>query len=126
VNNLPDLLNFVVTSLQASSLCNAVQVLETHQFSERQFALKVRAEFVPGGTLQVRLYCNGEHTDYAYQLVRDEKSVLRWDNKEHFTSLASQPHHFHNPSGQVEASAFTGDPIHDLPFVLRYLANFSD
>lgn len=125
MNTLPDLLNFVVTSLQASSLCTAVHVLETQQFSERQFALKVRAEFVVGGVIQVRLYCNGEHTDYAYQLVRDEKSILRWDNKEHFSTIASQPHHFHNASEQVEASPLIGDPAHDLPFVLSYLATFS-
>ena len=77
MNTLPELLDFVVTTLQLSPLCRDVHVLETHQFSEQQFALKVRTELVTGGMLQVRLYRNGEHTDYAYQFVRGERSVLR-------------------------------------------------
>lgn len=125
MNTLPDLLNFVVTTLQISPLCHAVYIVETHQFSARQFAIKVRAELIVGSVLQVRLYRNGQHIDYAYQLVRNENPVLRWDNKEHFPSIPSHPHHFHNPSGQVEASPLTGDPAHDLPFVLDYLVNFS-
>ncbi|WP_258189407.1 toxin-antitoxin system TumE family protein [Candidatus Hakubella thermalkaliphila] len=82
----------------------------------------MRAELAAGDVLQVRLYRNNEHTDYAYQLFRGERPVVRWDNKEHFPSISSYPHHFHNTSGQVEASPLTGDPAHDLPFVLNYLA----
>jgi hypothetical protein len=120
MNTLADVLGLVVTMLQAWPLSHAVRVLETHQFSDRQFALKVRAELTAGGTLQVRLYRNGEHTDYAYQLIRGGESI-RWDNKEHFPSIASHPHHFHSASGQVEASPLIGDPSYDLPFVLDYL-----
>lgn len=43
MTTLPELLNFVVTTLQSSPLCSRVRVLETHQFSADQFALKVRA-----------------------------------------------------------------------------------
>jgi hypothetical protein len=126
VNTLADWLSFVVTTLQTWPLCRDVRVLETHQFSEQQFALKVRAELSSGGMLQVRLYRNGEHTDYAYQFVRSEQPILRWDNKEHFSSLPSYPHHFHSASDQVEASPLTGEPAHDLPFVLNYVATCSD
>ncbi|HXV99146.1 MAG TPA: DUF6516 family protein, partial [Anaerolineae bacterium] len=87
---------------------------------EQQFALKVRAELADGSMLQVRLYHNGEHTDYAYQLVRNEEPILRWDNKEHFPTLPTYPHHFHSATGQVEESPLTGDPAHDLPFVLLW------
>ncbi len=125
MSTLPDLLSFVVTTLQTWSLCRAVRVLETRQFSKHQFTLKVRAELAVGGILQVRLYRNSEHTDYAYHLIHDDKAV-RWDNKEHFPALSSHPHHFHNSSGQVEASPLTGDLFHDLPLVLDYLTTGSD
>jgi len=120
LNTLPDLLSFVVSTLQAWSVCGAVRVIETAQFSPGQFAFKVRAELATGSALLVRLYRNGEHTDYAYYLARGEQSI-RWDNKEHFPSMPSYPHHFHNAAGQVEASPLTGDPAHDLLLVLDYL-----
>jgi hypothetical protein len=44
VRNLADLLNLVVSTLQTSQLCNAVRVLDISQFSDYQFALKVRAD----------------------------------------------------------------------------------
>ncbi|MDE3092146.1 MAG: hypothetical protein KGJ80_22455 [Chloroflexota bacterium] len=121
MNTLADLLNLIVSTLQTSPLCAGVRVLETLQFSDTQFAFKVRADLKSGDVLQVRLYLNGEHTDYAFQLLRDDKPVVRWDNKEHFPSISSRPHHFHNASGQIESSPLTGDATHDLPLVLKYL-----
>ena len=44
MSTLPDLLSFVVTTLQTFSLCRTVRVMETRQFSKHQFTLKVRAE----------------------------------------------------------------------------------
>ncbi len=120
MNTLADLSSFVVTTLQAWPLCRTARVMETMQFSSRHFTLKIRAELAAGGMLQVRLYCNGEHTDYAYHLVRGDQSI-RWDNKEHFPSISSYPHHFHGASGQVEASPLNGDPAHDLPLVLTLI-----
>jgi hypothetical protein len=63
-------LDLVITTLQGSPLCGMVRVLETQQFSEQRFALKVRADLVRGGVLQVRLYYNDRHIDYAYQLLQ--------------------------------------------------------
>jgi hypothetical protein len=100
-----------------------VRIIETDNFSRNQFALKVRAELADGKMLQVRLYYNQDHTDYAYQLVQNHKPILPWDNKEHFPGLSSNPHHFHNASGRVENSPLTGDPVHDLPLVLDYLTS---
>ena len=121
MSTFADWLSFVITTLQTWPLCRAVRVLETHQFSAPQFALKVRADLAAGDALQVRLYRNGEHTDYAYQLISGEQSI-RWDNKEHFPSLPSYPHRFHDASGRAGASPLTGDPFDDLPLVLNYLA----
>jgi len=121
MKTLTAFLSFTVTTLQSSSQCRVVRVVETHFFSKRRFAFKVRAELVKGEILQVRLYYNQGHIDYAYQLVCNQKPVIRWDNKEHFFALSSHPHHFHNASGQIEISHLTGDPAHDLIFVLNYL-----
>jgi hypothetical protein len=81
----------------------------------------VRAVLNSGATLQVRIYCNGSHIDYSYQLLRDGKPLLRWDNKEHFQEIATHPHHFHSYTGEVEMSSLTGDIAHDLAIVLEIL-----
>ena len=39
MNTLPDLLSFVVTTLQAWPVCRAVRVMETARFSAHQFAI---------------------------------------------------------------------------------------
>ena len=121
MTTLADSLSFVITTLEGSPLCSAIRVVETHQFSYRQYALKVRADLVSGSTLQVRLYVNDRHIDYAYQLFRDEQPVLRWDNSEHFSGITTHPHHFHAPGGQVGDSPLTGELANDLPLVLDYL-----
>ena len=121
MSTLADLLNFVVSTLQSSPVCRTVQVLETMQFSDRQFTFKVRADLVSGAVLQVRLYRNAQHTDYAYQLFHDESHVLRWDNKEHFPSIPSYPHHFHSTLNKIESSPLNGELAHDLPIVLKYV-----
>ncbi len=120
MNTLAEWLSFVITTLQSWPACRSVRVLEAHQFSERQFALKARAELANGDTLQVHLYHNDTHTDYAYHVYGSVSA--RWDNKEHFPALPSHPHHFHNALGQVENSPLTGDPTRDLPLVLGQLA----
>ncbi len=122
MNTLADLLSLVLTTLQSWPACRSTRVVETHQFSQHQFAFKVRAELAGGGMLQVRLYCNGEHTDYAYHFLRGDQSI-RWDNKEHFPFISSHPHHFHAASGHPEPSLLSGDPAHDLPIVLNYLTD---
>ncbi|NJN82908.1 MAG: hypothetical protein HC802_11935 [Caldilineaceae bacterium] len=122
---MPVLLSFLVTTLQQSGLCHSVRVLETHPFSDRQFALKLRAELFMGDILQVRIYRNEDHIDYSYQLLRENQPVLRWDNKEHFPEISTYPHHFHSPSGQVQPSLLSGEPVADLPEVLRFLTSRS-
>ncbi|MBS1249398.1 MAG: hypothetical protein MAG431_00977 [Chloroflexi bacterium] len=123
MNTLADLLNFVVSTLQSFSSSKIVRVVESEDFSQHRFAFKVRVELVSGATLQVRLYYNQGHIDYAYQLVQNNQPVLRWDNKEHFPEIPSYPHHFHTPTGKVETSLLIGDLAHDLPFILNHLVS---
>jgi hypothetical protein len=122
VNNFNGLINIVVTNLQRNSLCHSYHIQETAVFSPQQFAFKIIAELATGGTLQIRVYRNRMHTDYAYHFMQMDTSI-RWDNKEHFPSIATFPHHFHGNSGLVEASPLTGDPDHDLPIVLNILSD---
>lgn len=123
MNDLVDYLAFIVNVLQASQLCKDVHISETQIFSNRQFSLKVRAEPHNGSVLQVRLYVNKPHIDYAYQVIRNEVPFIRWDNKEHFPASSSFPHHFHRSDYQVSDSPLTGNPEHDLPLVLGMLAD---
>ena len=83
--------------------------------------VKVRAELITGDALQIRIYCNGDHVDYSYQLLNGGLPVQRWDNKEHFPEIASHPHHFHSSTGEVEISPLTGDPEYDLSLVMSLL-----
>lgn len=121
MTSLADLLSSVVTGLQRSGQCGAVRVLETQSFSGQQYAFKVRAELITGDELQVRVYRNGDHVDYSYQLLRDALPVMRWDNKEHFPNINSHPHHFHSATGAVVESPLVGDVDRDLPVVLSLL-----
>lgn len=121
MSSLSELLAFLVTTLQESSQCRSVRVLETHPFSASQFALKVRANLFSGAVLQIRLYHNSGHFDYSYQLLRAGQPLLRWDNKEHFPDIPTFPHHFHAPTGEVQPSSLSGRPTTDLPQVLEFL-----
>lgn len=124
MTDLPQLASFVVTTLQQSPICNDVRLVSTQLFSNEQFMLKIRTSVVETGyMLQVRFYRNGDRIDYAYQLVNDGTPVIRWDNKEHFPSLSTYPHHFHTIDGRVEVSALNGNPRHDLPIILDYLSS---
>jgi len=118
---LSDMLNTIVSTLDTFPLCESVQIIETISFSESQYRLKIRATLHGGFALQIYCYANGEHIDYAYQLLHMQEPIVRWDNKEHFPALASAPHHFHAADGSVQASPLTGNLATDLQATLDYL-----
>jgi len=117
---LTGLLASLMTSLQTSPLCVRAAVLDTREFSPEQFFCKLRADLQSGKTLQVRVYYNRGHVDYAYQVFTDVP-LLRWDNKEEFPKLATYPHHHHDDQGHVRESPLTGVPERDLKIVLGEL-----
>lgn len=121
--SLASLLGTIMAVLQAHPMCRSVTVVETKQFSNEQFFFKVRAELLAGHKLQVRIYYNLGHTDYAYQVFGDVP-LLRWDNKEDFPHLHTYPHHYHDEQGSVVESSLTGDMIRDLEIVLRAVSDF--
>jgi hypothetical protein len=59
----------------------------------------------------------------TYQLFSDEP-LLRWDNKEEFHHLDSYPHHHHDDKGNVTVSSLNGDPMQDLPMVLKRVEEY--
>ena len=123
--SLTSLLSVLVTILQAHPLCRKVSVIQTKEFSTDQFFLKVRTDLTGEYKLQVRIYYNQGHVDYAYQLFTDVP-LLRWDNKEEFNYLDTYPHHFHDEQGNVYSSPLIGDTIKDIEIVLNEVANFLD
>ena len=109
--------------LQAHPLCRKVTGVETKEFSPEQFFFRVRAELAGESKLQVRIYYNRGHIDYAYQLFTDVP-LLRWDNKEEFRHLETYPHHHHDEQGNVRPSPMVGDPVRDIEVVLQEVLTF--
>ena len=122
--SLTSLLGALVTIMQAHPICESVRVVETKEFSPEQFFLKVRAVlFEENAQLQVRVYYNRGHVDYAYQLFTDVP-ILRWDNKEEFHHLTTYPHHYHDAQGHVHSSPLIGEPLQDIEVVLQAVNAF--
>ena len=120
--SLASLLGALMAILQAHPVCEKVMVMETKEFSPEQFFFKIRAKLVKGN-MQVRIYYNRGHIDYAYQLFTDVP-LLRWDNKEEFRHLATYPHHHHDELGNVNSSPLVGAPIRDIEIVLQKISAF--
>jgi Family of unknown function (DUF6516) len=123
LTSLPRLLSSLVAILQSHPSCKKILRVETQEFSIDQFFFKIRVALAAGATLQVRIYYNQGHIDYAYQVFSD-RPLWRWDNKEEFINLASYPHHFHDNDGYVKQSPLIGDPLTDIPLVLQQLTEF--
>ncbi|RME46281.1 MAG: hypothetical protein D6791_08675 [Chloroflexi bacterium] len=123
MTSLPSLLGSVMAILQAYPGCRSAAVMETKEFSSDQFFFKIRAELTEEHKLQVRIYYNQGHIDYAYQLFTDVP-LLRWDNKEEFQHLETYPHHHHDEQGNIKPSPLIGDPMKDLGVVLQEVSTF--
>lgn len=123
MTTLPALLGTIKAVLQAHPLCDSVWVAETREFSARQFFFKLRVDLPEEHKLQVRMYYNQGHLDYAYQVFTDHP-LLRWDNKEEFHHLDTYPHHHHDLEGNVINSPLTGDPVNDLNIVLAEISKY--
>jgi len=123
MTSLPSLLGAMTALLQAHSLCKRVANVETKEFSADQFLFKIRVELEGSDHLQVRIYYNRGHIDYAYQLFADAP-LLRWDNKEEFDYLSTYPHHHHDEHGKVHLSPLVGNPVNDMQTVLQAVSDF--
>jgi hypothetical protein len=124
VTTLAATLGALTASLQSHPLCERTAIIETREFSPDQFYFKVRTELPREYRLQVRVYSNQGHVDYAYQLFKEEAPILRWDNKEEFRTLETYPHHHHDDRGNVLSSPLTGNPQEDLLLVLGEIEKY--
>jgi len=123
LTSLPSLLGALTAILRAHPACERVTIIETKEFSPDQFFFKLRVELIGENKLQVRVYYNRGHMDYAYQLFTDVP-LLRWDNKEEFRHITTYPHHHHDEQGTVKSSPLIGDPINDIEIVLQEISKF--
>jgi hypothetical protein len=123
LTSLASLLGALITALQSHPICEQATLVETKTFSPDQFFFKVRANLPEGNKVQVRIYFNQGHIDYAYQLFTDVP-LLRWDNKEEFRHLETYPHHHHDDQGNVKPSPLIGDPVRDIEVVLHEVSAF--
>lgn len=124
MTTLPTMLGVLTAILQSHPLCERTTIVETREFSPGQFYFKLRAELPHDYRIQVRVYSNQGHVDYAYQFFKEGSPLLRWDNKEEFRALKTYPHHHHDDRGNIQPSPLTGDPRADIVFVLREIENF--
>jgi hypothetical protein len=121
---LPAMQGVLTAILQAHPLCGRVTIVETREFSTDQFYFKARADLLRGYRLQVRIYSNFDHVDYAYQFFKKGAPILRWDNKEEFRALITHPHRHHDDQGNVLSSPLTGNHQEDIIVVLREIEKF--
>ncbi|MDD2903902.1 MAG: DUF6516 family protein [Syntrophales bacterium] len=121
MTSLPSLLGKVVAILQSHPVCRKITSIDTKEFSPDQFYFKIRAAVLETTKLQIRIYYNRGHIDYAYQWFADIP-ICRWDNKEEFSSLPTYPHHYHDHQGFVKLSPLIGNPILDIQIVLQEIS----
>ncbi len=117
------LLSSIMTLIESSPLCLETKVVETREFSQKQFFFKIRVSLKEETYLQIRIYHNKGHFDYSYQFFSNIP-VMRWDNKEDFPELLNFPHHYHAENGIIEPSELIGEPIRDVQTVLMKLEAF--
>jgi hypothetical protein len=118
------MLGALTAILQSHSLCERTAILETREFSPDQYYFKVRTDLPREYRLQVRVYFNQGHVDYAYQLFKEGTPILRWDNKEEFRTLKTYPHHYHDDQGNIQPSPLKGEPQADIALVLRAIEEY--
>jgi hypothetical protein len=123
--SLNSLLSQILSLIQINRYYINSEILDVRQFSSEQYFFKIRAKLTESYYLQVRIYFNKEHTDYAYQLFTDEP-IIRWDNTEEYKILENFPHHFHDSNGFVVSSDLIGDPRVDLEIVLERINKYID
>jgi Family of unknown function (DUF6516) len=106
--------------LQSSSKVKSFQIIDNDPLDEENYLLKIRSELFSGSALQIRLRAVSGNSRYSYQELTD-KLLRRWDNATHFPNLPNFPHHHHDSQGNITESSLTGDPIVDLPEVVKAL-----
>lgn len=108
----------LVALLRRHPAVRSVRVVTLDETPSGRLEVKIRCQLAGGYQFQVWLHRELHALDYAYQLFT-QKPLLRWDNAPHYPRIPTAPHHFHDVDGEVGSSTLTGDPLVDLPVVLR-------
>jgi hypothetical protein len=118
---MPVRVDALIELLRGDPLVTTVRVAEYDETPSGSVELKLRCRLSHGCQLQVWLHSEGSSPDYAYQLFTAQP-LLRWDNAPHYPDVTTAPHHFHDETGRVRPSPLAGEPLTDLPAVLRAIA----
>ncbi|RMF31418.1 MAG: hypothetical protein D6759_10125 [Chloroflexi bacterium] len=119
---LPPLTDLIAL-LEAHPQIRTIQIREYEVLEGQAWLVKLRCSLPKGYQLQIRLRLRDEGVEYSYQLFKD-RPILRWDNAPHHPDLANFPHHFHDEADVKHPSALVGDPLEDLPAVLKEILEY--
>ncbi len=115
----------ILQILRDSALIAEPEITELRVYGEEQFRVKIRGNVAESLTLQIWINHSPLRTRYSYQLFGEERTILRWDNAPHHPELSENfPHHFHDEQGAMFSSELTGNPLEDVPSVLREIEEF--
>ncbi|MBC8262742.1 MAG: hypothetical protein H8E47_01275 [Anaerolineales bacterium] len=103
--------------LDGSPIIKEHQTVGLKIVDQETFSFKVRAKITDEFCLQVRYLQDEEFVRYSYQLFTT-KTILRWDNAEHFPEIPSSPHHFHDEKGNRHSFKLKGELLSDVQMVL--------
>jgi hypothetical protein len=111
--------NQLLQFLRESPTTQSLEVVDLKVYGKNAFRVKVHVALTPPFVLQIWLNHNPRHIRYAYQLLKGNTPLIRWDNAPHHPFVKDNfPHHFHTDKKNVIASLLTGDPLYDLATVL--------
>ena len=108
----------LLTLLKRQAIVRNIRVVSLDETPSGRIEAKIRCQLSTPFQFQIWLHSEPDGIDYAYQLFTSTP-LLRWDNTPHYPKITTAPHHFHDENGVVGPSPLTGDPLIDLPFVLK-------
>ena len=113
------------TSLVLSPIITSITIVTEYAFTDRGY-FRARLTLRNGDFLEVSEFftvdaggCSTQEYRYQWMDATQEQLITRWDNVPHHPQLDNYPHHFHKEQEMPIASNLTGNPVVDLPQVLK-------
>ena len=74
---------------------------------------------------EINLYLRyNDYREYSYTIIfsPNPDDQMRFDNYDNIWDVKSRPHHFHLRGLKgVKSSPMKGDPMHDIPILMKYV-----
>nr|MDO8117651.1 DUF6516 family protein [Candidatus Sigynarchaeota archaeon] len=88
------------------------------QLSDEHFML--RLDFGQHSILYIRY---NDYQEYSYQILVSHQvsKSIRYDNFDDRWEVSSRPNHVHLANKTVASSPMNGDPVHDMPLLIKTL-----